>query len=375
MECDHAYSIQLETPGQPYDIGGETDSLSVEEQAGRPSQLDVTVPDPERVMSHTIREGIPIQVALGSISDQRLVFRGLVTQVEGDFPEEGAPSLRITAHDQRVRMGLKERSRHLRNQKLEQLVQSVAEEYFLKSDVSVELDTDIDFGAQGVRQSRETDLRFLLRLAQQTECQVLLETDGASDKFRFVALSKLYRDKSRLALTYQRDGVEHLLLSFKPRVDVGEVRLSKHRAAVDPESGNETTAVQAMAVPPAEEDIWLDEGLGRWFGRFPQRTQQLSELQRASIARAENVDLGAVAIDEAPPFLTGPQRAILGKNVVARRLRGMRAEGRSVGLPGLRAGRMVNIQGVGRFSGDWYLTQVRHTVDGSGYHTEFECER
>jgi phage protein D len=52
------------------------------------------------------------------------------------------------------------------------------------------------------------------------------------------------------------------------------------------------------------------------------------------------------------------------------------AHGKTVGLPKLRAGTRVNIQGVGsRLSGTYFVTKTTHTLGESGYVTEFDCRR
>ncbi len=52
------------------------------------------------------------------------------------------------------------------------------------------------------------------------------------------------------------------------------------------------------------------------------------------------------------------------------------AAGSTVGLPDLRAGVNVRIEGVGeRFSGVYYVTSTRHTFSSGGYVASFECER
>lgn len=46
----------------------------------------------------------------------------------------------------------------------------------------------------------------------------------------------------------------------------------------------------------------------------------------------------------------------------------------TVGLPDLRAGAVVEIEGVGeRFSGRYFVTSTTHTIGDGGYTTEFEC--
>jgi phage protein D len=46
------------------------------------------------------------------------------------------------------------------------------------------------------------------------------------------------------------------------------------------------------------------------------------------------------------------------------------------GLPDIRAGRMVQATGVGsRFEGPYFVTGTTHTLDDSGYRTQFTARR
>lgn len=52
------------------------------------------------------------------------------------------------------------------------------------------------------------------------------------------------------------------------------------------------------------------------------------------------------------------------------------ANGTSIGLPQLRAGKTIKISGTGvRFDGIYRLTQTTHTLGGSGYSTSFQCRK
>jgi Bacteriophage probable baseplate hub protein len=54
----------------------------------------------------------------------------------------------------------------------------------------------------------------------------------------------------------------------------------------------------------------------------------------------------------------------------------VKGTGSTVGLPDLRAGRRVSIDGLGsRFDGDYFVTGTKHTFDDSGYVTSFDCRR
>ena len=50
--------------------------------------------------------------------------------------------------------------------------------------------------------------------------------------------------------------------------------------------------------------------------------------------------------------------------------------GNCIGIPDLRAGQYVTIQGIGkRFSGTYRLRKVTHTIDDSGYRTSFDVSQ
>jgi uncharacterized protein involved in type VI secretion and phage assembly len=50
--------------------------------------------------------------------------------------------------------------------------------------------------------------------------------------------------------------------------------------------------------------------------------------------------------------------------------------GATIGLPDMRAGRMITLEGLGeRFSGEYYVTQATHTISGAGYQTSFVVNR
>ena len=52
------------------------------------------------------------------------------------------------------------------------------------------------------------------------------------------------------------------------------------------------------------------------------------------------------------------------------------AKGKTVGLPGLRAGTLIDIENIGaRLSGSYYVKKTTHTINTQGYITEFECRR
>ncbi|TFH46743.1 MAG: phage late control D family protein [ANME-2 cluster archaeon] len=50
-------------------------------------------------------------------------------------------------------------------------------------------------------------------------------------------------------------------------------------------------------------------------------------------------------------------------------------EGKCVGIPELRAGNTIEIKGIDRFSGTYYVTSTTHVIDRNGYNTSFKVRR
>ena len=54
----------------------------------------------------------------------------------------------------------------------------------------------------------------------------------------------------------------------------------------------------------------------------------------------------------------------------------MKAQGTVVGLPRLRAGSRVLLDGIGtRLSGEYFVVETTHTFNGNGYQTKFTARR
>lgn len=77
-----------------------------------------------------------------------------------------------------------------------------------------------------------------------------------------------------------------------------------------------------------------------------------------------------------PGFTTPEELQERAKNQFSTSLRGMRGSGTLPGNQRIRAQSSIGIADVGgRFSGIWYLSQVRHVLNRQGYQTEITCRR
>ena len=112
--------------------------------------------------------------------------------------------------------------------------------------------------------------------------------------------------------------------------------------------------------------------------RYPDRGPKLDKLAGATTAsrKALEQDLGKVVREMVTTFTTSADLAERRQNQFSTQRLGMEASATTLGNYRLRAQRTVGVLDVGgQFSGKWFMTQVRHTVNRSGFRTEFECRR
>jgi len=375
---DLFYRVGIEAPGASFDLSGDLTSLSIEEDESRPDLLVVHLADEHKVLGHALQEGMEVEVELGRADDHSLVFRGRVHQIEADFPAGGVPTVTLRAHDNAMRMGLRRRNRAWTDTSLSGIVSSIADEHGFPAK-NIRLVGDPQFSGNGIRQQEETDLAFLHRLANTygAETYVIARDDG--DEFTFLAQREIMSSEPEITLYHGRCGVADCLLSFQARADVAEIQLPRVFAGVDYGGGEALEAVEAPVEDVGErDDAFFDENMTAFRRREPARAARLQALLAAAPAAREQVvtDLGEVERVTVPGFTTADDLRTRRENQFSTSIHGMRASGATSGNKAMRAQASVGVEDVGgRFSGVWFLTQVRHVLDSGGYRTDFECRR
>lgn len=377
MAGDLFYRVSVEAGGVSYDLSSELSSFTVEEDSGRPNMLSIEMSDPYRVFSHALQEGMNVEVDVGSVDDHSVIFRGRIYQVQGDFPQEGVATLKLQAYDGSMRMGLRRRNRLWTGGKLSDFVTEIAEEYFDR--VTVDLRGDPSFSGNGIRQQDETDLAFLFRLAERYGCEMFAMADDNGESFQFVAQQVLMENEPEVTLYFGRCGVANRLVSFQANTDVNDIQLPRVFSGIEYESGERQEVTSAEAGEGAStEDPFLDENLTEFRDRFPERAAGLEGLLGAATDVQERLreELGGQERETTLCFTTQEDLSVRAENRFSTSIHGMRGSGTAVGNHRIRAQATAGIADVGgRFSGTWYLSQVRHKLDQQGYVTEFECRR
>lgn len=376
MAKDLFYRVSISAGPAGYDLSQDLTSFTIEEDETKADLLTVNLSDPFKVFSHAFQEGMEVEVELGTVDDHSVIFRGQTYKVDADFPQERVPTLRLQAYDHSMQMGLRRRNRAWTDMTLEDIVSRIAGAYSWRQDIR--LRGNPRFEGNGIRQQDETDLCFLLRLAAEYGCQMYVDADDMGDTFHFVAQYEIMDADPEVTLYYGRCGVPNRLLSFEAGSDVSDIQLPRVFSGMVYESGQPTEEEASVEDVGSTEDTFYDENLTEFRRQEPVRAAQLENLIAASqdVQQRVREELGSVQREATPTFVTEEGLRERGRNQFSTSIHGMRASGATIGNHRIHAQTSIYIADVGgRFSGTWYLSQVRHILNSEGYRTELQCQR
>jgi len=355
------------------DVSSWVSSLSLVEDDRQADNVSLTVPDPRMAWADVLMEGCRAEVDLGYTEpgQHALMLRATLTRVETAYPESGVPELKLKGEDKSIEMGLTEQTRLWRDTTLGAVVRAVADPYGFAR-VEFGLTPDPEVGRE--HQDGKTDLAFLQDLAGRYHAKCFVELDeNDAEVLYFIPERRVVtlRRPETLVLRY-RQGPVSTLHSFSPSFDASYLDRLREVHDLDDEGSTLGTA----SAPPPDVDTWpLPESARARVSTVDWRrmqalhaagTRERRELQRA--LAGPRPAPGQVARDQAHLDATS--------DVLESRRLGMSARGTTTGTIWLRAKSAVVIVGVHeRFAGEWYVTNVTHSIGTGGYKTDFSCVR
>jgi phage protein D/phage baseplate assembly protein gpV len=277
--------------------------------------------------------GRTVEIHLGYGDHLLPAFLGEIAAIEPSFPQDGPPTVAVSGYDKSYRM---------------RRAQPEAAEYTLVNDslIAAELaalnglvpvvDPTPGFAAKTIKV--ENDFAFLKSRAQRYFFDVYVEWDRLHFEFpRPQSAARVLEWGSNLS-------------SFEPRIS------SAGLAGLQVVRGYNQELAQRVHAAVLAADFDLDNLVERLGGAA---VELLGSLVREGV-RQQPVDNPLDAV-------------VLAKSLLGNLLEGLyEGSGSCIGLPDLRAGRYVRIQGVGkRFTGTYRLRRVTHRIDSTGFTTDF----
>lgn len=288
----------------------------------------------------TLDLGNEIVVHAGDEDDEAVIFRGVITAIQGVYPELRPPELIVRAEDRLHWLRMRQRTRYLEDLADSDMASMVASDNGFTGDVQANGPTHAEF-----LQVNQSELGHLRERARAIDARLGFETGGLVFRPRREAGDPPIR------LTRQNQ-----LLRFHVGADIAnqraEVRVHGYsvadKAAIHERAGDEVARSEA-------------DGAGRT------GPEVVSGLNPDAV---EDLHLEAPATaDEA--------RALAETSMRRRARRFVCGRGVTSGTPKMRVGSRVDIVDLGPwFSGIYYVAEVRHTFEyPSRLRTHFLAER
>lgn len=283
-----------------------------------------------------LKLGSAIALYSGDETAPQEIFRGTITGLEADFPEEAPPELVVLAEDQCQSARMARRTQVYDNLSIRDLAAQIAQRLSLTpimTGFTENIGTQVQFN--------ESDLAFLRRL--------LARYDGDVQ----VVGEELHVSPRQ---DVRRNGVELALHS----------QLRRARGLAD--LAHQVTEVTVTSWNPAQGR--RVQGSSRGTVLSPGRGRTGAQVLPLSLGdRVHHVGHLAAATDE-------EAQAIADAAFDQRARRFVTVEGTAEGNPALRVGSHVTLTGLGsRFDNTYYVVRTCHRFDTMrGYETDFEAE-
>jgi uncharacterized protein len=335
------------------DVTSAITRVSVTHELNAMDSFSMTVVNPypelpwlQPAHARQFREGNPIVIELGYVDDLRPLLEGEIHSLTLSFPSGGTPTIEVAGYNLLKRLGAGSKTRDFADRTDQQIAQAIAREAGLRAKADA---TALSY--KTLQQTGQSDMDFLLERAERIGFE--LWVDGKELYFRRPATSK----SSRYTLVWgapKQDmdlgGRAMPLLNLELALNTAN-QVSKVVVAYGSQANQAYGTVEAG-------DGDADRGLGG----------------AESGARA----LGKEVIREVYIPVESEQEAKEYARALFNRIaRGfVTGSGATVGLPDLRAGMVIALEGLGpRYSGRYYVTRTTHTLDDGGYQTSLSFER
>ncbi|WP_428268708.1 phage late control D family protein [Haliangium sp.] len=301
----------------------------------------------------TFSVGQRVSIDMGYADRLEPMMTGFITAMTPRFPESGPPSMSVSGQDDMILLKGRKPGAGDKKQWTKVYDWEIAQEIARRNQLDAEVTKE---GPQHevVVQKDQDDATFLMERAKRIDfdCFIRTDLDSKKAKLHFIA-PKDKRDGRPLKVYVFTWGKN--LINFNPRLSIANQVSKVTVRGWDPKKKEVVTATADASKLPAG-------GQGSGSSGPDIVARALGSKQEATVdvpvtSQAEADELAKSLLTErAYQFITGT--------------------GRCIGLPDLRAGDVVELRKLGtRFSGDYYVTKVEHSISSSGYFTQFDVRR
>jgi len=283
----------------------------------------------------------------------RLMIKGEITSLRPNFPATGQPTLAISGLNLLHRLRTKQEYFSYKKRTDSEIAQEVGTRLKKQRKVTVETNPPADEERyEYVLQDNQFDIIFLMERARRVGYDIFVRESSQNGS---AGESTLYFGPSDRVkrVTYELSFGKSLV-EFQPELStakqVGKVTVvgwdNKKKEQIKATATRDH--IKTKGVGPKGRQEAIEQSFG-------DREEVISD--RPVNSKKEAQKLAVETLEQ------------IAKDMV-------KARGTVVGLPDLRAGTVVTVDGMGsRFSGRYFLTGTTHAITDAGYTTQFECRR
>lgn len=299
--------------------------------------------------------GARVRLDMGYFNELVTMLNGEITTLEIDFPEAGGPTLSVRGLNVLHRFRAEQHTWAWENMRDSDIALWFGRRNPRRGEpglgITVRTNPLPEEQAETyVLMDNQFDILFLLERARRHNYEVVLRRDPASsEEYLYFGPSEVRDQPPTYRLEWGKS-----LISFQPTLTT-------------------TNQISEVCV----------HGWDRRTKRKIEECVSLAQLQPANSSERQRLTQLAQAfgsrrevITDRPVHTSGEARE-LARRILQGQLKEMvTASGATVGLPELRAGRKVEIEGLGpRFEGEYFVTETTHTIGNGGYRVTFKARR
>jgi uncharacterized protein len=299
--------------------------------------------------------GQQLELRMGYMKDLTLMLTGEITTLEPNFPDASGSTLSVRGLNVLHALRTEQHTDHWDNWRDSEIAADLGRRPLQTGKAGLGIPVLIDPASDETAETFvmmhcQYDIVFLMERARRHGYDLVLNEKTTTNPVRslYFGPSKTKRQAPTYRLVWGKS-----LSSFKPKLSTAQQISEVTVCGWD----------RANNVAIAETAKWTD------IVKAGPEQQRLALVAQAFDSRKE------IVTDQ--PVRNKAEAKQKATDLLGRQLREViTASGSTVGLPQLRAGRKVKIEGLGdRYSGVYYVTSTTHTLGENGYRTQFEARR
>jgi phage protein D len=297
----------------------------------------------------TLDVGRRVRIKMGYADRLVPMVRGMITSLTPRFPESGPPTLAVSGHDLMFILKDSKPAEGAPRQYTNVQDWQIAEEVARRHNLTPLVD-QVGPVQELVVQKNQDDAQFLMERAKRIDFEVYVQTDPDTGQDALYFKQPTDGRNATTVRVYEF-AWGRTLIDFSPTLTIA----------------NQVSQITVRGWNPRTKEAIIATADARDLpgGQDKGGPAAIARAVPAGSKQDRVVDSPVTSGEEAKALAVSLLREKAGEHITA--------TGRVIGLPDLRPGDNVSITGLGRrFSGNYFVRKVEHTLGSSGYLTQFE---